>query len=155
METSKNLYPNIVNFLTSNGLTIKLLEKDKIEVEFSDKEIDKTFVNFFEIRKEAELANEEGNFEKSDALFNKSWKILNKTEKEFYPKLEPILVLLNKFYAKSNTPLEFMLIFENPDLRFLSLGGNPLFYDMYPDKDLFTQNIVNELHNLDKFLEIS
>lgn len=155
MENNKNLYSNIINFFTSHGFTIKSLEKDKIEIQFPDPIIANTFKKFYEIRKVAELAEEEKDFEKSDKLYIKSWKILNKTEKEFYPKLEPILVLLNKFYEKSTTPLEFKLIFENPDLRFLSLGANPLFYDMYPDKDFFTQNIIKELESLDKFIENS
>lgn len=152
MEESSNLYPNLVNFFNSSGLIIKSLNKDKIEVQFPGDKISKTYKIFFEIRNEAEKAEEVNNYEKSENLYQKSWKILNKTEKEFYPKLEPILVLLNNFYENRDTSLEFKLIFENPDLRFLSVGANPLFYDMYPDKELFTIKIVEELISLDRFV---
>lgn len=150
MDKKANLYPNLLNFFKTKGFLVKSISEVNIEIMFSDKEVNEVYDKFFELHK---IADKETDIIKQDELYDKSWELLNNVEKIYYPKLQPILELLNNFYKNSSTPLEFKLIFENDSLTHLSLGANPLFYDMYLDKKFFNENIVKEFENLDIFLK--
>lgn len=150
MNNTQILYPNIANFLKSNDFLIKSLELEKIVFYFNGKEIVDAYEKHVKLQ---EKGDEETNNELSDKYYIESWETLIKVQKKYYPKIEPVLLLLNDFYKNNSTPLEFKLILENHDLRLLNLGFNPLFYDMYPDKKLFKENIAKELQSLDMFIE--
>ncbi len=100
MEKEPVLYPNIVKFLISNSFLVKFIDSSKIEVRFPGDEVENTFKKFREIRKKADIEN---NQEIANNLYRESWKILNAVEKRYFPKLQPILELLNKFFIKTET----------------------------------------------------
>jgi len=150
MEKEPVLYPNIVKFLISNSFLVKSIDTSKIEAGFPGDEVENTFKKFREIRKKADIEN---NQEIANNLYRESWKILNAVEKRYFPKLQPILELLNIFYRNRDTPLEFRIFFENWDIHYIDLSFNKLYFEMYSDKDLFMKNVTQEFIDLDNFIK--
>lgn len=145
-----NLYPKITKFLVSRGFIIKFINSTKIVIDFAGDEIENAYKEFRKLQTKGDLVQ---NAIDSNKLYEESWEVLNTVEKKYYPKLQPILELLNSFYKKNETPLEFILVFENSEIRNFYLSFNNLFYKMYPDKELFLKNIEKEFQNLNKFVE--
>jgi hypothetical protein len=89
---------------------------------------------------------------KKNEIFKNAWVELIPFQEIYYPKLQPILDVLNNFYKNRDTQLEFILFFNNNYLPNLSIGGNLLYQELLGEKELFLQKISNELHELDIFI---
>lgn len=150
MVTEVNFFVNINNFLENNGFKVFFTSPDKISFEFSGAKVSEEYENFNKLMKEGDLTSD---LKLRDEVFRKAWSGLELVQKEYYPKLQTILIALNSFYKARSTPLEYMILFDNDDLTVLSLGFNPLYKQLASDKDLFRINTINELKEFDKFIK--
>ena len=149
MQTSEELYPNIVKFLKNNGLKIFKINERKVIVDFISTEVSESVQTFEHLRDEADNTTDS---QKSEMLYDQAWEILNNTNQKFFPKLQPILDALDSFYENRNTPLEFKIFFRCRHINLIVLEGNALYLDMYPDKEFFNSQIKKELDDFDNFL---
>ena len=149
MVEDENLYRNIIKFLEDNGFNVFFINSEKIAFEFKDSNVLSVYEKFNNLMSEAESIQD---LKKKNEIFKNAWVELIPFQEIYYPKLQPILDVLNNFYKNRDTQLEFILFFNNNYLPNLSIGGNLLYQELLGEKELFLQKISNELHELDIFI---
>jgi len=150
MVEDENLYRNIIKFLEDNGFNVFFINSEKIAFEFKDSKVLSAYEKFNNLMSEAESIQD---LKKKNEIFKNAWAELVPLQEIYYPKLQPILDVLNNFYEKRDTSLEYMILFDNNDLTKLSLGFNPLYKQLASDKDFFSKNTIHELKALDNFIK--
>jgi hypothetical protein len=150
MVEDENLYRNIIKFLEDNGFNVFFINSEKIAFEFKDSVVLTAYDKFNNFMSEAETIQD---LKKKNEIFKKAWAELVPIQETYYPKLQPILDVLNNFYKNRDTQLEFILFFNNNYLPNLSIGGNLLYQEVLGERELFLQKISNELQELDSFID--
>lgn len=150
MEITYEKYPNIHNFLDKNDFSITIIKNGVITFEFKTTEINTIYKEFHELQTKGDEQTDE---DIADNFYMQSWDLRTNMEMKYFPKLKPILEALDSFYKNRNTELEFILFLDNGFIQEIYLGYNPLYLEMYSDKELFIKKTKKELQDFDKFLE--
>jgi len=147
-----NFYPNIVYFLSKNDFKITKIENLKIGFCFSDAKYYKLNTKYRDLVANAKNCTD---LNKSQEFLRKSSEFFKSVSKSYFPKLEPVLELLNEFYSNRKIDLEFKLHLDNIFFGDFSIGGSDSYREMFVNKSLFDDMVKIELEALDLFTKIS
>jgi hypothetical protein len=148
-------FENIENFLIKNGFRIISFEDNIYKFEFDDQKLLKKLDKIWKLQEKVDELDKPSNDKETDdlciKLYRKIWSQRNKLEKNYYPKLKPLVDALNLFYI--DRPLEYRYLIKLHDIsiNLFYFGRNRNLDENINDND-FKNKMARELQDFDNFL---